>query len=121
MQPLAGGRGLDDPVFRDVLRRHAHQCDHRRLARLGDVEQLAQARRLRVENIVGQKHRKGLVADRRARLKHGVAETQRLILIGARDTRHRGDRADQVEQIALAALLQVAFQIGDRREMVEHQ
>ena len=76
---------------------------------------------LGVENIVGQNHGKRFVADRRARLQHGVAETQRLTLFGARDKRHRGDRADQFEKIALAALLEVALQIGDRREMVEHQ
>jgi len=48
-------------------------------------------------------------------------EPQRLTLFGARDKRHRGDRADQFEKVALAALLEVALQIGDRREMVEHQ
>ena len=77
------------PYFEMSLRRHAHQRDHRRVARLGHVEQLAQTRPLGVENIVGQNHRERLVADCLARLQHRVPKAQRLSLIGARYPRHR--------------------------------
>ena len=78
IEPIAGLLRLDDAIFRDFAMRHLEQRDDRRVVLFGDIEQLPEAGLLRIDDVVGQEYRERLVADRLVRLKHRMAEPERL-------------------------------------------
>ena len=59
-----------------------------------------------VDDVVGEQHGEGFVADEFARHEHGVAEAERFFLANVGDVHHVGDVADDLEQVGLAALLE---------------
>ena len=82
-------------------------------------DHLLQARLLGGDHVIGQDHRKGLVADQVARAPDRVAEAHRLMLpdIGDGTRRHVG-RLEHVEQLVLAVLGQARFQFGRMVEVI---
>lgn len=67
---------------------------------------------------IAEKNGERFVADKIARDKHGVAESQRLFLARVADLHHVADLADHFRLIFLAVLFQKMFQGGRGIEMV---
>ena len=57
---------------------HLQQRDDRSIVPFRRHRSVAGGRVWRIEDVVGQKHRKRFVADRLSRLKHRMAESKRL-------------------------------------------
>src|SRR6202050_5172136 len=110
---------IDDSVLRDLAARDLQQRNHRRVARLGHVEQLAQARTRAIEDVVGEHHGEGFVADRRARLQHRIAEAERLALLRDRNSRRAVAAADELEDVVFAARLEMLLEFGAWLEVID--
>ena len=108
----------DDAVARDVLARHALDGEHRTVDPLEHVDQLLDRRRIRVDHVVAQDDREGLVADQLARDEHGVAEAERLALAHVGEVDQVRDLADLVELLALAARLEKRLELDRDVEVI---
>ena len=85
---------------------------------LVDVDQLADARDLGVEQIVAEQDRERLVADRLARAQHRVAEPARLPLAHGDVAGHLGRPAHAREIVRLAACSSSALELARAIEVI---
>jgi hypothetical protein len=119
LQRLGHRLAVDDAVALGVFRRHLLHADHRTAVVVIDIRHLLHHRRIAVEQVVGQQHGEGLVADRRIGAEYRMTEAQGLGLadVDAVDVlRHHV--AHELQQFGLAALLQFAFKFVGLVEMV---
>ena len=81
--------------------------------------QLTQAWPRAIEDVVGKHHGERLVADRRARLQHRMAEAERMPLFGDRDPRRIVAAPDEFEDVAFAAFFEMALELRVGLEMID--
>src|SRR5215469_11146260 len=118
-QPAVILLNIEDAVAVGLLVRHFHRRHHV-TADLGlRLDHLLKARLFRQDEIVGQEHGEGFVADQRARTPHGVAETERMLLPRIGDLSGlRHPRFDVGDLGLLAACLQRAFELVRMVEVI---
>ena len=109
-QPAAG-IDVDHAVARNLVARHALHSEHGAVDLLKDVDQLSDRRRIRIDHVVAENHRKRFVADHLARHQHGVSEAERLALSNVREVDQVRDLADLGELIAFAARLEKRLEL----------
>src|SRR5208337_162983 len=77
------------------------------------------ARPRAVENVVGKHHGERFIADRLARLQHRMAEAERTTLFGDGYPRRIVAPPDEIKNVALAAILQVALEFRVGLEVID--
>src|SRR2546423_3705900 len=78
-------------VRRDLVRFDLEQRDDRRLLLVVDLDHAAQKRGVVDHHVVAEQYGEGLVPDVLARHRHGVAETERLVLADEVEARQPGE------------------------------
>src|SRR5260221_3279559 len=107
----------DDAVAAGLLARHLLHAQQRAAFLFEAPGHTDERGRLRVDQIVGQQHREGLVADHRLRAQHGMAQAERLRLPQVDAAAAGGQHAARDrEELLLAA--ERAFELGVEVEMV---
>src|SRR5579883_1981248 len=112
-------RDVEHAIAVGVGARHLHD-GHHIPAGLGiGLDHLLETGSLREDEVIGEKHGKGLVIDEIARAPHSMAEAERLLLAHIGDAAGCGEPApDLVELLELAALSQHALQLVAVIEMI---
>ena len=110
--------GFDAAVRRDLVGRHFFERDHRPAAALVDVEHRAQQRTVVDHDVVGEQHRERLVTDVMARDRDRVAEPERIALAHVVDVGELGRELHFLQQVVLAALLEVVLELEVAVEVV---
>ncbi len=98
--------------------RHTLHREHGPVHLVEHVDQLLHRRRVRIDHIVAEDDREGLVADELARDEHRVPEAERFALADVGEVDQVRDLADFSELIALAARFEEAFELDRHVEMV---
>ena len=108
-----------DAVLVGIALRHVLYAEHAAAALLVDHRHLLQARHRRIDQVVGEMHHEGRVADHRPRAQHRVAETERrgLAYVHA-GSPARQDAVQGLEQLLLALLLQHGLELRVAVEMI---
>ena len=102
----------DDAVFAGLGTGHDLATDHARLPGRVDIGHLRQHRLLGVDEIVGEMHEERLVAHRRPRAEHRVAETERRRLADVDAGGIARQHAAQLtQQVRLALLLEQLLEL----------
>jgi hypothetical protein len=107
MTPYADGRSL-----------HRLRGNNRRLHLVEDVDHLLEARRFRINHIVGKNHGKRLVADQVAGHQHSVSQAHCFFLSDVCNAAEIGNVACHGEQVVFAARFQLAFQFHADIKMI---
>ena len=117
MKPSAGC-GVEDAVGRDHLTFDDLRGDDGALFLVEDVDHLFEARGRRVDDVVGEQHGEGFVADEFAGHQHSVAEAERFFLADVGDVDHVGNVAHDLQQIGLSSIVEHFFEFIADVEMV---
>src|SRR5262249_43230077 len=96
----------DHTVAGDVLARDPFHGKNRPVETIESIDQLADGRRLGVDDIVAEDDRKRFVSHQLACDQYRMAQTERLALTHIREVYEVGDLPDLGELIALAASLE---------------
>ena len=108
----------DDPVARRLAVRDLAHGHHRAVGLAVGVDELADGRPVRDDDVVGQEDREGLVADEVLGHQDRVAQAELLLLAHVGDLGQVADVADLAELLDLALLLEKAFQLVGEVEVV---
>ena len=111
VERVLGRLRRDDAVAARVLGRDLHHRDHRVVGLVIDLDELADARSVGDDDVVGQHHREWLVADEVLGHQDRVTEAELLLLA---DVGHLGEVADAAylpELLDLALLLEQALEL----------
>ena len=103
--------GLDDTVRSGFFAGDILHAENRAMGTIEFFHHLLHHRLFRINQIVGQNHRKRLVAHHRLRAQYRVAQAQRFSLANV-DTSHvfRNDRLHQLQHLLLVACFEFGFQ-----------
>ena len=82
------------------------------------VDELADARPVADDDVVGQDHRERLVADQVLGHQHGVTEAELLLLADVRDLGEVADVPDLAEHLDVALLLEQVLELVGEVEVV---
>ncbi len=110
--------GVHHAVGGNVLARDFHQRQHRRGIKLIDVQQLPQAGRLGVDDIVRQDDGERFVAHQIVGPQDGVPQAERLFLPHIGDVDHVGYGAHGGQQILLVAGFEQVLQLEADVEVI---
>ena len=113
-----GRLGIDDAVAAGLLGRDLHHRDDRAVRLVVGVDELADARPVADDDVVGQDDRERLVADEVLGHQHGVAEAELLLLADVGDLGEVADRADLPEHLDVALLLEQVLELVGEVEVV---
>ena len=108
----------DDAVAAGLLGRDLHDRDDRAVVLVVGVDQLADARPVADDHVVGQDHRERLVADQVLGHQHRVAEAELLLLADVGDLGEVADRPDLAEHLDVALLLEQVLELVGEVEVV---
>ncbi len=104
MHAALPGLGFDDSVTRRFFSRHGLHREYGAALAGVDVHHLLHDRRITIDQVVGQDHREGFIADHRSRAQDRVAQTQCLGLADIDATDMLGhDFVDLFQQLELVA------------------
>ena len=110
--------GVDDAVAADRVPGHFFERQDRALELVEHRDHLGQSRRRRVDHVVGQNHREGLVADERARDEDGVSEAERFALTNVGQVDLARNLTDLGELVLLSPRLEERLELDRDVEMV---
>ena len=108
----------DDPVAAGLLGRDLHDRHDRGVGLVVGVDELADARPVADDDVVGQDHRERLVADEVLGHEHRVPEAELLLLAHVRQLGEVGDRAHLAEHLDLALLLEQVLELVVEVEVI---
>ena len=112
------GSVRDDAVAARLLGRDLHHRDDRVVGLVIDLDQLADARPVSDDDVVGQDHREWLMADEVLRHQHRVTEPELLLLADVRHLGEVADLADLAEHLDVALLLEQVLELVGEVEVV---
>src|SRR5215210_357538 len=118
VEAFLDGVAGDHAVAARLLRRHFHDGDDRTVRLLVGMDELADARPVGRDDVVGQDDGEWLVAYQVLRHEHRVAKAQLLLLPHVRDLGEVADVADLAELLDLALLLEKVLELVRQVEVI---
>ena len=112
------GLYVEDAVGRDHFAFDDLSRENGALGLIEDFDHLFEAGDLGVDDVIGEEHGEGFVADEFAGHEDGVAEAESFFLADVGDVDHVGDGAHDLEQVGFLALFEHAFEFVADVEMV---
>ena len=123
VDPVPGAGGGDDAEAADLVPGHSPQREDRCTGLGMRIHQLFQDRPLVAkDHVVRQQHGAGLAFDKQPRGPHRMAQAEGLLLLHVRDDElvaQLVDLGEDVEQVALASLLEVVLKLQRPVEVVD--
>ncbi len=118
VERVLGRLGGDHAVAPGVLGRDLHDRHDRAVRLVVGVDELADARPVGDDHVIGQDHRERLVPDEVLGHQHRVAEAELLLLADVRHLGQVADRADLAEHLDVALLLEQVLELVGQVEVV---
>ena len=118
VERVLGRLGGDDAVAARLLGRDLHDRHDRAVGLVVGVDELADARPVADDDVVGQDHRERLVADEVLGHQDGVPEPELLLLADVRHLGQVADVPDLAEHLDVALLLEQVLELVGEVEVV---